>query len=121
MLPQNVGWGGLEAWGVQCSPHPHAPRFLLRGAMGPHELPPASVAANGQPWWRELNRYHWFVFLVASLGWLFDTMDQQLFNIARRPAIRALLEQPKRPESSEPGRTPTEAQIAEYEQNVKDY
>jgi MFS family permease len=89
--------------------------------MGPHELPPASVAANGQPWWRELNRYHWFVFLVASLGWLFDTMDQQLFNIARRPAIRALLEQPKRPESSEPGRTPTEAQIAEYEQNVKDY
>jgi MFS family permease len=43
------------------------------------------------PWWRELNRYHWFVLVVAALGWLFDTMDQQLFNLARVPAMRALL------------------------------
>src|SRR5215472_13831108 len=49
----------------------------------------AAVFTSG-PWWRELNRYHWFVFVVASLGWLFDTMDQQLFNIARAPAMRAL-------------------------------
>ena len=42
-------------------------------------------------WWRELTRYHWFVFLVASLGWLFDTMDQQLFNLARKPAVTELL------------------------------
>jgi MFS family permease len=45
------------------------------------------------PWYRELNRYHWFVLLVAALGWLFDTMDQQLFNLARRPAMRDLLPQ----------------------------
>jgi len=45
-----------------------------------------------RPWWRLLNRYHWFVLIVAALGWLFDTMDQQLFNIARRPAIQKLLE-----------------------------
>jgi MFS family permease len=38
-----------------------------------------------------LNRYHWFVLVVAALGWLFDTMDQQLFNLARVPAMRALL------------------------------
>ncbi|WP_414662338.1 MFS transporter [Horticoccus sp. 23ND18S-11] len=43
------------------------------------------------PWWRELNRYHWFVLIVAALGWLFDTMDQQLFNLARVPAMRSLL------------------------------
>jgi MFS family permease len=48
--------------------------------------------APAQPWWRELNRYHWFVLIVAALGWLFDTMDQQLFNLARVPAMRALLE-----------------------------
>lgn len=42
------------------------------------------------PWWRELNRYHWFVFVVATLGWMFDCLDQQLFNIARTPAMRAL-------------------------------
>jgi len=42
-------------------------------------------------WYRELTRYHWFVFIVAALGWLFDTMDQQLFNLARRPAMVELL------------------------------
>lgn len=50
---------------------------------------PSTTAAR--PWWRELTRYHWFVFIVAALGWLFDTMDQQLFNLARVPAMRALL------------------------------
>jgi MFS family permease len=42
-------------------------------------------------WYKELNRYHWFVLTVASLGWLFDTGAQQLFNIARVPAIRELV------------------------------
>jgi MFS family permease len=46
---------------------------------------------DGRPWWRLLTRYHWFVLTVATLGWLFDTMDQQLFNIARRPAMLALV------------------------------
>jgi MFS family permease len=59
------------------------------------------------PWYKELNRYHWFVFIVASLGWLFDTMDQQLFNLARRPAIAELLNvSPTDPTGA--------AQIAEY-------
>lgn len=48
-------------------------------------------AAAGLPWYKELNRYHWFVLIVATLGWMFDTMDQQLFNLARRPAILELL------------------------------
>jgi MFS family permease len=43
------------------------------------------------PWYRELNRYQWSVLIIASLGWMFDTMDQQLFNLARRPAIVDLL------------------------------
>jgi MFS family permease len=38
-----------------------------------------------------LTSYQWFVFVVASLGWLFDTMDQQLFNLARISAVRDLL------------------------------
>lgn len=42
-------------------------------------------------WTHELNRYHWFVLIVAALGWLFDTMDQQLFNLARQPAMEELL------------------------------
>jgi MFS family permease len=47
---------------------------------------------NGKAWWREMNRYHWFILCVAALGWLFDTMDQQLFTIARVPAIRSLVQ-----------------------------
>jgi MFS family permease len=43
-----------------------------------------------QPWYRTLTREHWFVFMVASLAWLFDCLDQQLFILARDNAIRAL-------------------------------
>jgi MFS family permease len=42
-------------------------------------------------WYRELTRYHWFVVIVASVGWMFDTMAQQLFNLARKPALTELL------------------------------
>ncbi|HWC96446.1 MAG TPA: MFS transporter [Candidatus Sulfopaludibacter sp.] len=42
-------------------------------------------------WTKELTRYHWFVLSVATMGWMFDTMAQQLFNLARKPAIRELL------------------------------
>ena len=44
------------------------------------------------PWYREMTRYHWFVLLVASLGWLFDCLDQQLFLLARPTAMRDLLD-----------------------------
>ncbi len=42
-------------------------------------------------WYHELTRYHWFVLSVAALGWMFDTMDQQLFTLARVPAMNELL------------------------------
>ncbi|HEX4168462.1 MAG TPA: MFS transporter [Bryobacteraceae bacterium] len=38
-----------------------------------------------------MSRYQWLVLVIASLGWMFDTMDQQLFNLARRPAIVDLM------------------------------
>ncbi|HEX3869964.1 MAG TPA: MFS transporter [Pirellulales bacterium] len=43
------------------------------------------------PWYKLLSKYHWFVFVVAALGWLFDCLDQQLFVIARNPAIADLM------------------------------
>ncbi len=42
-------------------------------------------------WYRELDSYQWFVLLVAALGWLFDCLDQQLFVLARQPAMKDLL------------------------------
>lgn len=52
--------------------------------------PPDSVGAAA-PWWRSMTRYHWFVLVVAALGWLFDCLDQQLFIHARLPAMRSLV------------------------------
>lgn len=49
-----------------------------------------SSAPSSQAWWRSFNREHWFVFIVASLAWLFDCMDQQFFNLARDAAMEAL-------------------------------
>lgn len=47
-----------------------------------------------RPWHRELNSYHWFVLTVCTLGWLFDCLDQQLFNAERKPAIAELMRLP---------------------------
>jgi MFS family permease len=44
-----------------------------------------------QPWYRQLTRYHWLVLVLSSSGWLLDCMDQQLFGLARRPAVMELL------------------------------
>ncbi len=50
-------------------------------------------ASIGEPiaWWRNLTRYHWFVYAVATLAWMFDCLDQQLFLLGRNGAMKALL------------------------------
>jgi MFS family permease len=64
--------------------------------MHPIDEPQASGSTLGKPedprpWYRQLTRYHWFVLVVAALGWLFDTMDQQLFVLARPAAMKDLV------------------------------
>jgi MFS family permease len=71
------------------------------------QLDENSMNERKAPWHRELNRYHWFVLTVAALGWLFDTMDQQLFNLARVPAMNELL-------APAPGVRPDDAVVAKY-------
>jgi MFS family permease len=38
-----------------------------------------------------MSRYHWFVFATASMAWLFDCLDQQLFILSRNSAMANLL------------------------------
>ena len=52
---------------------------------------PREGGSQPEPWYRGMNRYHWFVLVVAALGWLFDCLDQQLFILARKPAMQDLL------------------------------
>lgn len=56
-------------------------------------LPNAEPSKAGWGSLRQLNGYQWFVFIVACLAWDLDCMDQQLFNVARRPAMRDLVPQ----------------------------
>jgi MFS family permease len=49
-----------------------------------------SMTEKRYVWYRELKPYHWFVLIVAALGWLFDCLDQQLFILTRQPAMTEL-------------------------------
>ncbi len=40
---------------------------------------------------KDMNGYQWFVFIVCCLAWDMDCMDQQLFALARRPAMESLV------------------------------
>src|SRR5687767_2596880 len=42
-------------------------------------------------WFQGLDRYCWVVLTIAALGWLFDTMDQNIWNLVRTPSLEALL------------------------------
>jgi MFS family permease len=51
----------------------------------------ASPSGNSTPWWRLLNGYQWYVFVLAAFGWLFDCFDQQVFTMSRSITMRDLL------------------------------
>ena len=42
-------------------------------------------------WWQGLDRYCWIVLIISALGWMFDTMDQNLYNLVRAPSLNYLL------------------------------
>lgn len=59
---------------------------------------PEKVAAVPSPpeidrraWYRQLNGKHWFILIVCTLGWALDTLNQQLFALARSPAVAELM------------------------------
>ncbi len=64
---------------------------------------PAGTPDDHRPWFRLLNRYHWFVLAVAALGWMFDCLDQQLFVLARPAAIKDLVAKEAK-NSTDPGK-----------------
>ena len=42
-------------------------------------------------WYSTVTRYQWMVLLVASLGWVFDAFEGQLYNITRADMLPELL------------------------------
>ncbi len=53
--------------------------------------PIASSQAVSTAWWQNLSSYHWFVFVMAALAWLFDCLDQQIFILFREDALKSLI------------------------------
>ena len=51
----------------------------------------STLPDDSTPWYKTLTRYHWFVLIVAALGWLFDCLDQQIFILFRDMALKDLL------------------------------
>ncbi|WP_165073248.1 MFS transporter [Paludisphaera rhizosphaerae] len=48
------------------------------------------AAGTAEETGHKLTKTHWWILAAASLGWLFDAMDQRIFVLARTPALRDL-------------------------------
>lgn len=64
--------------------------------MPPPAETPRPPPAGRAGWWRDLTPAHWQVFTLASLAWLFDCLDQQMFNLSRDGAVEQLIHNPAR-------------------------
>src|SRR5436190_19633769 len=56
-------------------------------------LPPPTptVTVAEQLWYRGVTGYQWLVLVVASMGWIFDAFEGQLYNITRGDMLPDLL------------------------------
>ena len=46
---------------------------------------------NSPKWYHGISRYQWLVLIVASLGWVFDAFEGQLYNMTRADMLPELL------------------------------
>jgi len=75
---------------------------------------PASQSAWGAM--KNLTGYQWFVFIVCCLAWDMDCLDQQLFVLARRPAMTEMVPKVKADDSRLPEITAKLTKRAEVNQ-----
>lgn len=52
-----------------------------------------SDLSDGRRWYEGIPHYAWVVLGISALGWLFDTMDQNIFNLVRQPSLTDILRQ----------------------------
>ena len=51
-----------------------------------------NIAANDLgPWYAGVTRYQWLVLVIASLGWIFDVFEAQIFVASMREALPSLV------------------------------
>jgi MFS family permease len=50
--------------------------------------------AADRPWYAEVTRYQWLVLVIASLGWVFDVFEGQIFVASMNDAMPELVPPP---------------------------
>ena len=50
-----------------------------------------SPTSSNLKWYEGITSYQWLVLLIASLGWIFDVFEGQIFVASMRDAMPALL------------------------------
>ena len=52
-----------------------------------------TLQPNAEPrWYSGITKYQWLVLVIASLGWVFDIFEGQIFVASMRDAMPQLLE-----------------------------
>src|SRR3954465_585378 len=64
--------------------------------LNPFESPqapatPALDAASRGPWYSGISSYQWLVLIIASLGWIFDVFEGQVFVASMNEAMPSLV------------------------------
>ncbi len=59
----------------------------------------SSLNSASEKWYSGITRYQWMVLAIASLGWIFDVFEGQIFVASMREAMPSLV-----PESASEGR-----------------
>jgi MFS family permease len=54
-------------------------------------IPEAAGVVPDALWYRGISRYQWWILLAAFLGWMFDSMDTNLYVLTLRPMMSELL------------------------------
>jgi MFS family permease len=62
--------------------------------MSADPLAPPPAPRTGWASLKDLTAYQWFVFVVCCMAWDLDCLDQQLFVLARDPALATLMGKP---------------------------
>jgi MFS family permease len=52
------------------------------------------MTSTPNPWYSSVTRYQWLVLVVASLGWVFDAFEGQIFNLTRKSMLSEILGMP---------------------------
>ena len=78
--------------------------------------PPAPDLNDNAPWYSGITRYQWMVLVIASLGWVFDIFEGQIFVASSNHAMPSFIEQ-QEADSGETWSDDKKAGLKEYYNN----